>query len=571
MGARVRSFGIDETTRAIEVDPPDVRLSVALHEAGLRHYLGLARSERLPALRASGAPTAERFTAWRDPVEAVRNDTDLLVYRGTTGRYLWAFPRYRRARAVAIELSPSPHLLATLFATAVFTVFGLVVPAELVRVGGTRLLVLRVRRRARRQSVRRYASPLSGYLGVLRELTQRGGSWSALRWFEDEELVGRAPDEDLDVLVSDETLPVLERVLRAEPGTLPVDAYTVSGLRGSAYRGMAYYPPELAAGVLERAVTRPNGLRIPAPEDHYHTLVYHALYHKGTTSGLRSTLPGVAREANPEHDYEAEISQLAASLDLHVELDLESLDEHLDARGWRPPLDTLARLAPWNPWVRARFFPDDTETTDRDLTAFILRERVLDDGTVAQALAELEAFGFQVIRTDELSEERREDAGRRIRGGNWSAGPYPTSGGLPAVTVVAYDPHPLTVPDHLRSKYPQLANLRTLAAKIHVRDALNADLPADRRCNPLHSSDNGEHAWDYLEVLLPGERDTLRTALDRARQRRVQVHSRALTRRVHVLAGSSGLAAARRRAQAASLRRIGHLLARVEQLFVPTR
>jgi hypothetical protein len=554
--------------RIIEIDPPDTALARALHREGARRYLGLVRPELMAALRSSGGPITQCLAPWRAPMEAVRNSADVLIYRGGTSRYLWAFARYRRAGLVAIEVRARRWLPASMACAALYTGLGLFRPAGWLNVGGARLLVLRVRRRASRPSVRRYVSPLGGYPDLLRKLDDHQADYVALRWFTEHELATRTADEDLDVLVADEALPTLDELLREEPGTLPLDAYSVSGLPGSAFRAMAYYPPPLARRLLANAVELPSGIRAPSPIDHLHSLTFHALYHKGRASGLNSTLDGLRRVSDPEHDYESAINELAADLDLELELDMESLDEYLAAQGWRPPTDTLARLATKNAWVRTRFFPNQAEAAENDLTVFILRERLVDDGAVPLAVDLITALGFRLAHLEVLPRERRALAASAIRGGNWGRGPFPTSGGDPAAVVVVIDPHPVPVPGHLSSAYPQLANLRTLAAKNLVRSRFNATVHPDERCNPLHSSDDGEQARDYLATLLPDAQTTIDTAIARARTTHPVPAGRATTRQVRRLTGSGRAHVLKRRLSSEARRLLGRGLARIEDRLV---
>jgi hypothetical protein len=349
-----------------------------------------------------------------------------------------------------------------------------------------------------------------------------------------------------------------------EPGTLPLDAYSVSGLPGSAYRAMAYYPPPLARRLLANAVEQPSGLRVPAPVDHLNSLAFHALYHKGEASGLMSTTRST-RVTDPEHDYERAIGELASELGLELELDMESLDEYLAAQGWRPPADTLARLATKNAWVRERFFPLRTTDRERDLAVFILRERLVDAGEIALAVDGITSLGFRLAHLEVLPEEDRARAAAAIRGGNWGRGPFPTSGGWPAAAVVVVDPAPVDVPGHLAATYPQLANLRTLAAKNLVRARYNATVPAEQRCNPLHSSDDGQQAREYLAALLPGSLEGVATALARVRGSASSNGSRAAAREVRRLTGAGVIPAFKRRASSEGRRLLGRSLARIEE------
>ena len=204
---------------------------------------------------------------------------------------------------------------------------------------------------------RRYVPADLSVTDLFAELRRRNVRYVVLRWFENLPEVEQG--EDLDMLVADEDLPLLTGLLTGGKDGIPCDIYTVSGLRGTAYKRMAYYPPDLARSILEQAVLHPSGCKVPSPQHHFLSLAYHALYHKGPKSGLRSGLPGVRPVSAPEHDYAATLAGLALAAGLEpasVTMGMEVLDECLNRSGWRPDTKTLASLAASNSWIRQRFF-----------------------------------------------------------------------------------------------------------------------------------------------------------------------------------------------------------------------
>mgnify|MGYP006211368535 CR=1 FL=1 len=104
------------------------------------------------------------------------------------------------------------------------------------------------------------------------------------------------------MLVHDEDVDKVRGLLRPRPLSAKIlgrrdlircDVYSVSGLRGSSYQGISYYPPHLAEGILERAVRHRSGAMVPSGRDHFYSLAFHALYHKGLRSGLPVSGPGL--------------------------------------------------------------------------------------------------------------------------------------------------------------------------------------------------------------------------------------------------------------------------------------
>ncbi|MGH6815396.1 MAG: hypothetical protein ACREC6_06815, partial [Hyphomicrobiaceae bacterium] len=144
----------------------------------------------------------------------------------------------------------------------------------------------------------------------LSRLNDAGCRYIVLRWFEG---FPRIVDGDIDILVHDEDVEAVRSFLRpmtvvaALAGKYPpsrkCDVYSVSGLPGSTYKGLAYYPAHLAARLLARAERHPSGAMVPCKEDHFFSLAFHALYHKGLLSGLPTSNTTLLPNPAPRHDY----------------------------------------------------------------------------------------------------------------------------------------------------------------------------------------------------------------------------------------------------------------------------
>lgn len=331
------------------------------------------------------------------------------------------------------------------------------------------------------------------------ELKARGVCYVVLRWFDT--LPEVEAGEDIDLLAADEDLAFVRSLMTTRSGPQPTqkfDIYSVSGLPGSDFHGVPYYAPRFAQQVLDDGTWLRDRYRVPSLQHHYESLAYHAVYHKGHASGLRAgpADPGTDRLPS-DHDYEAVLTDLAVQLGQPLHPTLASLDDQLAARQLRPPLDTLERLEPTNPWIHERFFADLAPVGDpwRGLAVFVLRDRAA--AQVDVAVETLDRDGFEVLEVVELDPAQRFAASHRLRGGNWARGPWPLSGGAPATFVIAYDVAPvITAADQGRG-----TNQRIPQAKERLRARLLDGVPASALYNPVHSSDNPGQALDYLEVL----------------------------------------------------------------------
>ena len=367
-----------DTDRIIEVAPPDASTARFLRECGCQRYLALVPPAELERVRSDAGELADLFVPMQSADEVLHNNADVLIIHGDHRRTLW-YRRVGHARLIAFPSSGTAGREASL-ASALHR-------RRRSRADwGGRRFELREQTVHRSFVPRHYVSQVVGLDRLPELLDERSIQYAVLRWFD--ELPNLAAGEDLDVLVADEDLEALWRLLDEQPGTIPSDIYSVSGLPGSEFQSMAYYPPALSAGILERTVQLPSGYRAPAPLDHFRSLAYHAAYHKGEASGLPTSVLDVTPLGQPDHDYSMVLGELAVGLGISAPITLEGLDEHLAEVGWRPPRDTLSRLSHGNRWIRARFFADgDDAPQEIGLTAFLLRDKAADDDMVHRARA----------------------------------------------------------------------------------------------------------------------------------------------------------------------------------------
>jgi hypothetical protein len=198
----------------------------------------------------------------------------------------------------------------------------------------------------------RYIPANLGVEGVVLELNRRQVRYVVLRWHEG--LPDLPPGGDLDLLVHDDDIAKVDEVLDAAEGTAQCDVYSVSGRPGTAYSNVPHLPPERAIQVLETAAAHAGIYKVPRTAEHFLSLAFHCVYHKGFKTGLPSLLTPPNPFPPPKNDYLGALERLSSELGLELDLTLESLDRFLVSQGWGATPQMLRALRRRNAWVAAQ-------------------------------------------------------------------------------------------------------------------------------------------------------------------------------------------------------------------------
>jgi len=490
--------------KIIEFEPRNGEVGAALIRAGFENYLGMVSStETAAAIERQRPVLCDKIASNGAAGRIRRNNADVIVLNGWTSLAFAHWRSVRHAGWITAPLRIHPAVAAAWLIGVVHRCLGNVESARVVStpLSAQKLLVWRNRRQTT-GGARRYIPHRLGVKGFLEQLRDSQWKHVVLRWFES--LPDVAPGEDLDLLIDDTALAEVERCLDSGPGFQPIDLYTQTGLPRTDFRSLPYYPPTLARKLLDEAYEHRQLCRVPTPEHHFLSLAYHALYHKGLSSGLPPNSAAVGRSGGADHDYAAILRTLGIEADYHGPIALDALDDHLAEKGWRPSHDMMARLARHNEWLRTRLAKENEAAGDDGLAVFLLRQRGLERGGVERAKRLLEERGFCIAEARELEAAEATVAAQAVRGGNWGPGPWPASGGPPAAIIVAYDPEPLPLSRRQQKKYPFAVNARTLC-KDQIRDEFNRGIPEHEHCNVVHSSDNGHEAMEYIKSICPGQ------------------------------------------------------------------
>ena len=495
----------EPNTRIIECDAESLDVQRWLTSHHRSNHVVLAREAHLEALREEAGATTDAIHPYRGDGQAVRNNAQVLVLSGSSGRVL------RRRRSFG-------HVDQILVPTGSPTGISLVwrrLGRNLRRRGSIeiaasagaprRYTVFETVRPRRKKRPRLYLGEELGPAARFEAMARRRVRYVVLRWFD--RLPELEPGGDVDMLIKDDDLAALHEILGGRAGTIPLDVYTVNGSHGHAWRGASYYPPLLARRMLDDAVENEHGVRVPSLEHRFFNLAFHAVYHKGPRSGLPTSTPGVEPVPRPKHDFAAGLREMGDAVGHRPELTMEGIDEFLDEHGWRPPRDTLRKWNRVNAWIKARWFSAREASEPPGLAAFVLRKAAVDYELVEELKEEIRGHGFTLLDEKRLTDEERVQVAQQMRGGNWGkGGGFAVDAGPPAHFVIAHDAQPLRLTRRYRRRYPDMDNCR-LVCKRRIRDDVNERLPADRRANFVHASDNAAEAWEYIRLAMP-ERET---------------------------------------------------------------
>jgi hypothetical protein len=496
-------------TKLIEVDVRTSELARRFAAAGFTKYLGISRSETAVA-RLNRETGGNQFVRSIERRWVLWNNADVLILSGNSPLYLWRYRDVRHAEWVVWRLGFHPLLLLALLGWFVRFIAGQYKrPMRLAYrdCGGRRqiLLASRVTRPKRCHHDALHFIPQKLSLRELfDEFHERNIQYAVLRWFES--LPEKEPPGDIDLLIADDDLTGVLELLNAEPGVRPCDLYTPSGLVESRYMKASYYPPEFARKVLAGAKRHRGFCQVPSDLDYFHSLAYHAVYHKGPRSGLPGSEKFDHRRRRVSHDFTSILRDMAGRLGIDVEISLQGLHEYLERQKIGPSPDFIVRMAasaPRNRWLaHLAKAADGDVTVDPGLVVFVIRQSAVDAGVAGAIEGMIEQHGFVPLARKELSAAEIALGAACTRGGNWGPGPRDHLGGPPAILIISYDPSPLHPTRAQRKRFPRVTNARTLA-KEQIRQEINRRIAPRHPINGLHSSDYGAEAHHFMSVFAP--------------------------------------------------------------------
>jgi hypothetical protein len=364
-----------------------------------------------------------------------------------------------------------------------------------------------------KSGARRFIRPSVTIEQFFSALKERNIAYVVLRWFDD--LPSIEEGEDIDLLVADEDFFAIENLFSdLDKSGQPVDIYSVSGLSGSSFRDIPYYPPHLAKEILDTRVWMSDSFAIPDEEHHFLSLAYHAVFHKGENSGIPNCELG-ANKGTPDHNYQLILRTLASKiLEDPIDIEFNSLFRYLKLRRWTPELDTMRRLAVNDSWLSS-LLPEDSNRPINEygeVVLFVVREWAIKNKKLDFIKDEIQRAGLRILELFFFNEDQKRIATEKIRGGKWDKGPYPVGGGFPACFVVCFDSSPIA-PSREEIKCHPFVKNKNVFLKHVIRDKINQNLLSIFTANFLHSADDEFEAWEYIQHVLPEEVERLQAEI----------------------------------------------------------
>jgi serine/threonine protein kinase len=353
------------------------------------------------------------------------------------------------------------------------------------------------------KKTRHFLSPIIKLEDFFQKLNDNKIKYCVLRWFDT--LPEVQADEDIDLLVDDDDLEKLHSLIDELPGIIPFDIYSKSGKPGSDFYSLPYQTIALSTKVLEETILYKNKFKVPTPENYFYLLAYHVVFHKGENSGLPCRMFNLKINEKPDHNYYKHLQQISIDAKLSVpDLSLEGLHSFLEQKGFAPPVDTIFKLSVNNVYLQHYLKKYQTESDEfkkfQGLVCFVAREKIVEKNLLDDLIKHIQKAGFTVLRIKSLEEPFKSNFTSQVRGGNWNQGPWPVSGGLPSVVLVALDVYPVEPNPSDFVQHPGLTN-RRLIYKNEIRDFINLQLTDESEWfNGVHSSDNEIMALEYLSL-----------------------------------------------------------------------
>ncbi len=348
------------------------------------------------------------------------------------------------------------------------------------------------------REVRRYISAVLTREDFFEKLNDRRVNYVILRWFET--LPKWPQGEDIDLLVADADLDRIADLFSGVPNERPCDVYSLSGQRGG-WNSLPYYPLKLGEKLLHRRVKWQEKYFVPHPEDLFYSLMYHVVFHKAEFSGVPYDHKQLA-EGQVDHQYLDILEEKGNQIGVACPTHFCGMYELLKQKGWFPAFSTLRKYAMLREWHRQKLGKPTYQAGQGQVQLFVIREWAVEHRKIDYIMEWFRSKSdlIKILKLIHLNENQKKAFAREVRGGVWGKGPYPVSGGLPAVIIVGYDLEPTPVSQEVLDEFPYVTSGNYIL-KHELRDLIKQQLVIPARVNCIHTSDDEMEAWEDLKAL----------------------------------------------------------------------
>lgn len=338
-------------------------------------------------------------------------------------------------------------------------------------------------------------------------LNQEQIKYIILRWFDKFPKIKKG--EAIDLLVHDDDLVNISKHVspHCEDNSITCNIYSISGITGTNYNGLPYYPIHCAQEMLDKRILLHNKYFVPNPKHYLLSMAYHVVYHEAENSGLSRGIREEVNELAHNNKYRKTLRTLSNRCGIKIKFTWVDLQKFLDENNWTPELSELKKLSEKSNWLKDLYYLKlhDQQNTG-EIMAFIVREWAYENNLTDWIIKWLQTHGLHILNIYELDKDHKEEATRTLRGGNWGNEKWEKNegSGKPAVLIIAYDFYPVPLDKRYKKYYPYVSN-RNFLLKINLRNELNRNQPRKEIRSIIHSSDNTLDALEFINTLYPEE------------------------------------------------------------------
>ena len=342
------------------------------------------------------------------------------------------------------------------------------------------------------------------------EALNKDGIYVVLRWHQlltDEWASGR----DVDILIDNGSIELITSLCTKVPNRYAIDIYS-AGYDERFLRGdCTCFPEHVSNNILRDRKRNSDNICVPSDRDMVLSFAYHLVLHKGIDAGFTTTeacsdfKKGYFNELIRVHNIYPGI--LKEDENGFIDMSALGIFDVLRCEGWLPSISTIRSIALTNTLLRdclnSRSISNDifTKIGETDLMAFIIRDRVSTVDSIQKIVEHLKKKQLQVIKSNKKDECLLPLAKRENSSGNWRRGQYQMSGGLPWWIICCLDYNPEPVSEGELVEFPFVRNKR-VRIKESLRSLVNYNTFFFEHSNSIHSSDDEEEAFEYIDICL---------------------------------------------------------------------